>query len=152
MKPHIQIHTDKPEELLSTLELFKFSPLPTTWAELLQRDIQGVHFRLVETEHQGFSSYESFSIAILIDSDKKQLSLWLKIAERCLKAPSIVKAPHPQEAAELYLAELLKDHFDTESPEIPSPWNELCNAGLSRVDWLDLARHYITKVKEGANV
>lgn len=157
MKPHIQIHTDKPEELLKALEQYQqnLKRLKVSKGGMgLLAPLEASQIRLVETENQGFNSCETFAIGIFIDSDKQSLAYWLSQADHFLKDPSFDRKEQfgIEEAAELDLADSLKRAFDIHSPPIPSPWNELCNAGLSRVDWLDLARHYIAKVKEGVSV
>lgn len=157
MKPHVAIlFADKPEEVQSRLEVFQRGELALHPGPVrgLHQALKGAQIRVVETEHQGFTNYETFSIGIVIDHDAFQLAAWLARARACIECPDKErKFEHGAEfAAELDLADLLKEHFDNRSPDMPSPWNSLCNAALGNVDWLDLARHYISKVKEGVTV
>lgn len=153
MKPHIEIRTDKPEELLKVLEQIQQDCKGPAWPKV-QAFFEGAQIRLVDTGHQGYANYESFCIGIMIDSDRELLGLWLAQAKECLNKPDPERNQQfgNEGAAELDLADALKEYFDDNSPEIDAPWNSLCNAALGNVDWLDLARHYLGKVKEGVSV
>lgn len=151
MKPHIEIHTDKPEELLELLDKVKARFAGLAELHSLLRSSQ---IRLVETENQGFANYETAMVALTLDNDRTGLSAVLHGVRKCqLHQDKRRLAEFGAESTlEMDVADGLKEAFDYSIPELPSPFSELLGAGLESVDWLDLARHYITKVKEGVTV
>lgn len=157
MKPHIEIRTDKPDELLGALEQYQqnLKRLKVSRGGMgLLAPLEAAQIRLVETEHQGFANYETAIVALTLDNDRTGLSAVLHGVRKCqLHQDKRRLAEFGAESAlEMDVADGIKEAFDYAIPELPSPFSELLGAGLESVDWLDLARHYIDKVKQGVSV
>ena len=99
---------------------------------------------------EGFSNYETASFALVIDNDKELLSTILGQVRGCLEDsrdddPAVSVADY-LERLYGYTNHIQFTHHDRNKTGIYESWLQ---AAAQRVDWLELARHYIRKEEEG---
>lgn len=98
-------------------------------------------------KHEGWTNRETWYVALTIDNDRRELEYVLAYVRR--NPPSVPGRPESLVLDEI--AEGLRGHVERGVPS--STRRDLhkdCGPGsISRVNWRELAEHYITKAREG---
>ena len=93
-----------------------------------------------ETKHQGFTNYETFAVGVWIDNEQELLAEVTQMVQ---------DAAARDEWGDGTAAGVFKEWLYAQMPEIDiqgeGPWGSLLRAGFDSVDFLDLARHYLSE-------
>jgi hypothetical protein len=99
---------------------------------------------------QGWTSYETWCIALWIDNEQHSYHFWREQAERChddciLEAIPGKCAKEIQIDAGIRLADKLTEYFADVNPlsRNPGPFADLVSAALSEVNWFEIATHLL---------
>jgi hypothetical protein len=95
--------------------------------------------------YNGYTNYETWTVALWIDNDEGLQSQWLQQAQDCIDTCDA-------DGAVASLAIALRDEIkDGEMvPDLGATmWADLLGAALSEVDWHDIAENLIAAAKEG---
>ncbi len=104
-----------------------------------------------ETIHNGWSNYETWTVALWIDNEESRYRYWRGEAKRHQEVAS--ESTQVQdgiwtkaEAARFNLADQLKNDTLEGSPiEEPSVYSDLLNAALSEVNWIEIAENWLSE-------
>jgi len=108
-----------------------------------------------DQSYNGWKNYETWVMAMEVGGNydgRETYEFWLEEARAVLA--NMDDPAHEGREAEGVLADQLKSHYDTDAelPELPGVYQDLMNAGLSQVDWYEVARSILEDVsqEEGA--
>lgn len=91
--------------------------------------------------HQGYRNYETFAVSLEIQNSQDHRQ-WAK-----QMTWNAVKSKTDREA-NITLADWLKNYYNENMPCLESPFSELLSAGLSEVDWLEIANELLEEIGE----
>jgi len=106
-------------------------------------------------QHQGYTNYATFGVAVTLENDRKMSDHLRAMVERAKSC-----APHdPNVASGIWtvaettrfrLSEAIKDYVErlAESRETAPMQAQLIQAGLSEVDWVDIANVELRRSEE----
>lgn len=97
-------------------------------------------------DYNGWVNYETWVVALAMGNTRDVETAWRNLARMCqLEAASL--APHAvwtvEEHALFLLEDRIKRHHQDEKGELESPYAELLNSALDRVNWKEIAKHYL---------
>lgn len=106
--------------------------------------------------YNGWSSYESWAVALWLDNEEGSYNLMREWARECTdEAPShenVARIPSiwtRAEAAKFTLADRIKEYIEEQAPDLGATlYTDLLNAALSEVDWYEVAEHYLSDLEE----
>lgn len=98
---------------------------------------------------EGYSNYETFSVAVVIDNDKGSYTYWRERAREELATAKADQVATVGERARWNLADALEDHVRSEAPELTEYYSSLLLAGISGVDWREIADGWCSEVETG---
>jgi len=94
--------------------------------------------------HQGYSNYETFTIAVEIDNDRNLSNYWRNRAKDIYEHEAYVSRSMSRwDSARIILADAMREHYDSEAPELEGVYGSLLAAALGEVDWLELAEEQL---------
>lgn len=103
--------------------------------------------------HEGWTNLETWSVALHIDNDAVALARFVRIARDYETQPIMAGVPTTlAEAFSRVVDGWLDDSIKGGASTKDYVSAALARAALARVDWRDLAQHYIRKARESAAV
>ena len=113
---------------------------------------------MTEQKHEGWSNYETWAVALWLDTDAKLSWYWREQAANHERT-----APHCQmvsdgvwtaeDAPAFSLAEQLKEEITDNAPNVfTGAYSDLLNAALNDVNWHEIAQHYLLKAQESPDL
>ena len=122
------------------------TPGPSTWT---------MH-AMTENTYDGWSNYETWAVAIWLDTDQSSHLYWREQARRhremSPQCEQVVDGTWtPENATKYNLADQLKEEINGNAPDVFSgAYSDLLHSALTEVNWEEIAAHYIEKEKEAA--
>lgn len=110
-----------------------------------------------ENTYDGWLNYETWAVAIWLDTDQSSHLYWREQARRhretSLKCERVVDGTWtPENAAKYNLADQLKEEISGNAPEVFSgAYSDLLHSALAEVNWEEIAAHYIEKEQEAVS-
>lgn len=108
-----------------------------------------------DTEYNGWTNYETWNCALWMDNDQGSQEYWQEAAQECYDGAEKDDIFTRKENARLALADRIKEHHEEAAeawmPDQASFFADILNAGLSSVDWHEIAEHYMNEVEEEAD-
>lgn len=97
--------------------------------------------------HQGYTNYETFSVAVVMDNDRKTHDHFAALTAQT--RDEIAAGEHDGRTVEGVLADRIQEWHDERIPEdLPGPFGSLLFAGYSEVDWYDIATELLQTLAE----
>jgi hypothetical protein len=91
------------------------------------------------TDYNGWSSYETWAVALWMDNDQWSYTEAREWAREAL---------HEHDTAPtIYLADVLKDEHTCRAPDLEGVYSDLLSAALQEVNWFEIAAHLIEEVQ-----
>ncbi len=105
-----------------------------------------------DTKYNGWTNYETWLCALWLDNSEGDQARWNEAAQECFDNAEKNDTFTRKENAAFALADQIKESFE----EYASEWMrdqtsffaDLINAGLSEINWHEIAEHYIDEVDE----
>lgn len=97
--------------------------------------------------YNGYTNYETWAVALWIDNEQGTQQYWESVADE-LSNPDSPEYISDENTQKCRLADRLKDEHEEALPELQGFAADLLNAGMSEVDWYDIAENLITSAKE----
>src|SRR5262245_45831549 len=88
----------------------------------------------------GYRNYETFAIKVEGDSDRG-VHTWMRELARETRGQAL----RPEDSG-LALAVALKDHYESNAPELDSPYASLLTGPVAAVDWNAIATELLEEV------
>ena len=107
-----------------------------------------------DNTYNGWTNYETWAVAIWLDSDQSNYRYWCDQAQRRREqAPTCQQVLegtwNPENAAKYNLADQLKEEINTGAPDVfQGAYSDLLSAALGEVNWDEIAAHYLENVRE----
>jgi hypothetical protein len=101
--------------------------------------------------YNGYSSYETWLVAMWIDNDQANIDYWMDVAKHQYNSAKDQKYFTKKEEAIISLAEYMKEYYEDRMPEsddIGGFWSDMLHAALGSVDWHELAGKYMDQALE----
>lgn len=83
---------------------------------------------MTHKEYNGWTNYETWLMALWIDTDEYQYATVREIAGECSEAHD--------------LATRIQELMEADQPELTGLWADMLNSALSQVNWYEIAEHY----------
>ncbi len=110
-----------------------------------------------DNKYDGWTNYETWAIAIWLDSDQATYSYWCKQArqhrEKSSRCQQVIDDTwSAEDAAKYNLADQLKEEITGNAPDVlKGAYSDLLNASLGEVNWDEIAAHYLEKDDEASS-
>jgi hypothetical protein len=107
-----------------------------------------------DNTYNGWTNYETWAIAIWLDSDQATYSSWCEQArqhrENAPRCQQVIDDTWSEkDAAKYNLADQLKEEITGDAPdELKGAYSDLLNAALGEVNWDEIAAHYLEQADE----
>ena len=99
--------------------------------------------------YNGWSNYETWAVKLWLDNEPGPYEYWSDRAKEILRDPRISEYLTTEQTARQDLADELKNDHEENLPQMqPSVFSDLLNAGLSEVDWYEIAESMLADAKE----
>jgi hypothetical protein len=99
--------------------------------------------------YNGWTNYETRNVALWLDNDHHIERFWSAMAQECWNEATATSVWTREESATYALAELLKDDIAEENrPSLEGCYGDLLGADLSKVNWDEIAEHYVNDVQK----
>ncbi len=102
--------------------------------------------------YQGWTNYETWNCALWLDNDQGSQEYWQEAARACYHEAEKDDTFTRKENAKFALASRLKEQHEEAAEEWMSDqasfFADILNAGLSSVNWHEIAEHYMSEVEE----
>jgi hypothetical protein len=99
--------------------------------------------------YNGWSSYESWLVALWIDNDHGSYTYWREEAQACAPDEDDLEPSRRQQTQIQRLAERLKEEHEQNADErlgsTPDIYTDLLRAALSEVSWYEVAKHLLSE-------
>lgn len=100
-----------------------------------------------DNRYNGWTNYETWNLALWIDNEMGSQTYWRERAIETYAHATANDTFTREDSAALDLAEELKDSIEQDAPELePSFYSDMLNAGISEVNWYEIARNWIDDV------
>ena len=100
-----------------------------------------------DKKYNGWTNYETWCVNLWMSNDQGSDEYYRETAEETYKQSSADGSFTRAERATLGLMHSLKYEFEDAWPELgASLWGDLLNAAMFKVDWYEIANHYIVAV------
>lgn len=98
---------------------------------------------MTHKEYNGWTNYETWAVALWLDNEEGSQRYWQERAEEQIR-----DASGDRDEAKSRLADELKDQHEEANP-VPggTVFSDLMSAALSKVDWYEIAGHYVDEVE-----
>lgn len=88
--------------------------------------------------YNGWTNYETWNASLWMDNDD---GYWRNSAENAMR-----DAGYDKDAATLELACEMEDVHEDAMPAVEGMYADLLGAAMSRINWYEIAKHYIDEV------
>jgi erythromycin esterase-like protein len=103
-------------------------------------------------KYNGYSSYETWLVAVWIDNDQGNIDYIVDRAEEIYNDAQEQKYFTKQEEAVILLAEWMKDFYEenmvADTDGLGGLWIDMLTGALGSVDWHELAKKYMDQALE----
>lgn len=99
-------------------------------------------------KHNGWTNYETWNVALHIDNEQSTQEYWRDRASNWLSISIASDLFTKEEQATLDLADELKEEAYDGLPDIQGFYMDILNAGLSEVNWYEIAKNLIEGLSE----
>lgn len=97
----------------------------------------------------GFENDETQLVALWIDNTQETLDHWLNIAERAYIDSDENEYLDDLTRAQFTLARFMEEEYEGGAPDLNNDfYQQLFDAAFERVNWRELANHYLEKLKD----
>ena len=108
-----------------------------------------------DQKYNGWTNYETWNWNLWMDNDQGSQEYWSEIAQEILNgAESSYDWQTDKEAAQIELADRLKDNseewLEEWMPDQSSAFTDILNAGMSRVNWHEIAESLLDDIEVAA--
>ncbi len=103
---------------------------------------------MTHKEYNGWFNYETWLLKLWIDNEEGSSRYWDATAQEVYDEAEADAPFTRDERATLDLADRLKSEFEEAQPELEGFWSDLLNAAMSKVNWYEIAEHYIADVEK----
>ena len=107
-------------------------------------------------KYNGYSSYETWLVAVWIDNDQGSIDFWVDVAKHHYNIAEDTKHFTKREEAIISfsgdMAEWYGDNVPEYSDDIGGLWSDMLHAALGSVDWYELAAKYMEQALENVEV
>lgn len=107
---------------------------------------------MTNQEYNGWYNYETWCVNLWMDNEQYSQAFWTEnaqeIYERCFDNADPSSVLTVDQNAYYEFSEVLKDHFEDNTPEAAGVYADLLNAALSEVNWFEIAKHWIDQYTE----
>jgi hypothetical protein len=101
--------------------------------------------------YNGYSSYETWLVAVWIDNDQGNIDFWMDVAKHQYNSAEDRKYFTKKEEAIISFGEYMKEYYVDHIPDsddIGGFWSDMLHAALGSVDWHELAGKYMDQALE----
>jgi hypothetical protein len=98
--------------------------------------------------YNGWTNYETWVVNLWMDNEQGSQEFFREQAREIYDAAAPCQFFTQEERARLRFADWLKEHYDENIPDMPGVYGDLLGGALSKVNWNEIARHYIDAAKE----
>lgn len=99
-----------------------------------------------DTTYNGWSNYETWVVNLWIDNDQGSQERWAERAVELLQGAIDDETTDPKAEALSTLADELEADHGEFTPELSGVFSDLLTHALGRVDWREIAEHYIADI------
>ncbi len=110
-----------------------------------------------DTTYNGWTNWETWNVALHLDNDQGSQTYWKDRASNWLAISEKTELFTKEEQAAFDLSDEMKEELDTnmceyfpELEKLSGFYLDLLNGALREVNWLEIAKHYISDVIEEA--
>lgn len=109
-----------------------------------------------EKKYNGWTNYETWAVALWIDSERASYECWRQAAAQARReAPTCRQVADgiwsEENAARFLLADWLKEDITDAAPLTEANvYSDLLNAALAEVNWQEIADHWLASLAEEA--
>lgn len=90
--------------------------------------------------YNGWTNYETWIVKLWMDNEETtQYFFWRDVSFGVWNSAIETETATRSEHARHELAEVLKEEYEHELPELAGPYRDLVGAALTRVDWFQIA-------------
>ena len=95
-------------------------------------------------EYQGWSSYETWAVALWISNDRGMYETVNEIVDQIV-GDKLEESPDKDSRTqqEVDIADAIKAYIEEMKPELNGVWADLVNGALGEVDWFEIAQSQI---------
>lgn len=85
--------------------------------------------------YNGWTNYETWVANLWMDGDE---AYWRDGAESCMRTED-----NDKESATYTLSQMMRDFYQDCMPDLTGMYADLLGAGLSRINWYEIAKHIV---------
>lgn len=104
-----------------------------------------------KTTYNGWKNYETWNVGLWLDNDQSTYYMVEEMVQDAVNNAVPYKQRYHRESkyitlrdcAKFYLADIIKDFIEENSPVVTGLYADLLNAAIGEVDWHELADNYL---------
>lgn len=97
--------------------------------------------------YNGWTNYETWSLALILDNDEGSYRYWRGVAQDCWDVADGDKTFSREDRAAFELEDRLQAETEEAMPENLSPlWSQLLSAAVSEINYREIAENWIDNV------
>lgn len=107
---------------------------------------------MADQEYQGWSNYETWAVALMLDNDRAEYEFVMSLVEDCLEMGNSNKETETLEEflhsdCEINLADTLRDYIEDNNPleGQATVYGQLLMGAIHNVNWMELAEHFLDR-------
>ena len=94
---------------------------------------------MTDTTYNGWANYETWCAALWLDNDLN--GYWAGQAEEIMQ-----QEDNDKDNATYELSRVMESYYEEFTPDVEGLYADLLGASLSRINWYEIAEHYIADV------
>lgn len=100
-----------------------------------------------DNTYSGWTNYETWLVNLWMDNDQGSQEYWQETAQECMQDAIDGNDTSDVRALATYnLSERMKEQHEEFTPETTGVYSDLLSSALGRVDWYEIAKHYMDDI------